>query len=96
VVIDGFWSAQAKPEEGGNLFEQFYTASTQQSLLAMHWNRVEPVTDLVAAAGFSDVTVSDLADVHRLAKKPPSVQPWYIVTGRRNGEPFGRASIPNA
>jgi ubiquinone/menaquinone biosynthesis C-methylase UbiE len=83
VVIDGFWSAQAKPDEGGNFFEQYYTAKTRDALPAMHWDHVEPVADLLAAAGFSELTIGDLSDVHKLAEKPPSAQPWYVVTGRR-------------
>jgi ubiquinone/menaquinone biosynthesis C-methylase UbiE len=84
VVIDGFWFAQAKLEEGADLFGRYYTPRTRDALPAMRWERVEPVTELLATAGFSEVTVGDLADVHRLAKNPPSTQPWYVVTGRRN------------
>lgn len=83
VVIDGFWSAQAKPEEGGDFFERHYTAKTREALPAMHWDKVEPVANLLATAGFTDVTIGDLVDVHKLAENPPSVQPWYVVTGRR-------------
>jgi ubiquinone/menaquinone biosynthesis C-methylase UbiE len=84
VVIDGFWFTQAKQEEGNELFERYYTDRTCEGLPAMHWDRVEPVADLLTAAGFSDVTMTDLADVHRLAEKPASAQPWFAVTGRRN------------
>jgi SAM-dependent methyltransferase len=84
VAIDGFWSVQAKPEEGGDFFERYYTAKTCEALPAMHWDGVEPVAALLEAAGFSDVTLGDLSDVHKLAEKPPSAQPWYVVTGRRN------------
>ena len=83
VVIDGFWFTQAKPEEGNELFARYYTDRTCAALPAMHWDRVEPVADLLTAAGFLDVTMTDLADVHRLAEKPPSAQPWFVVTGRR-------------
>jgi ubiquinone/menaquinone biosynthesis C-methylase UbiE len=84
VVIDGFWFAQAKPQEGNEVFDRYYTDRTREALPAMYWGRVEPVAGLLTAAGFSDVTTSDLADVHRLAEKPPSAQPWYVVTGRRS------------
>ena len=84
VVIDGFWSAQAKLEKGADLFERYYTPRTRDALCAMRWESVEPVTELLATAGFSEVTVGDLADVHRLARNPPSTQPWYVVTGRRS------------
>lgn len=84
VVIDGFWSAQVKPKEGGDFFEQHYNDLTRAALPAMHWDRVEQVADLFAGAEFSEVTVSYLADVHRLAKNPPSVQPWYVVIGRKH------------
>jgi ubiquinone/menaquinone biosynthesis C-methylase UbiE len=84
VVIDGFWFAQAKPEEGNEIFERYYTDRTCEALPAMHWDRVEPVADLLTEAGFSDVTMTDLADVHRLAEKPASPQPWFAVTGRRS------------
>ena len=84
VVIDGFWFTQAKPEEGNQIFSRYYTGRTCEALPAMHWDRVEPVAGLLRAAGFSDVTITDLADVHRLAEKPPSPQPWFAVTGRRS------------
>jgi ubiquinone/menaquinone biosynthesis C-methylase UbiE len=84
VVIDGFCSAQAKLEKGADLFERYYTPRTRDALRAMRWESVQPVTELLATAGFSDVTVGDLADVHRLARNPPSTQPWYVVTGRRS------------
>ena len=83
VVIDGFWFAQSRPEEGFDLFERHYTERTRESLPAMRWRRAEPVAELLSAAGFSEVTVGDLADVHRVADHPPSTQPWYLVTGRR-------------
>jgi SAM-dependent methyltransferase len=83
VVIDGFWFAQSKPEEGNEVFARYYTDRTCEALPAMHWDRVEPVAGLLRAAGFSDVTVTDLADVHRLTEKPPSPQPWFAVTARR-------------
>jgi ubiquinone/menaquinone biosynthesis C-methylase UbiE len=85
VVIDGFWLAQSRPEEGFDLFERHYTDRTRESLPAMRWERVEPVADLLRRAGFSDVTVGDLADVHDLADHPPSAKPCYLVTGRRAG-----------
>ncbi len=84
VVIDGFCSAQAKPEEGADFFERHYTPRTREALPGMRWESVEPVSELLATAGFSEVTVGDLADVHRLARNPPSAQPWYVVTGRRS------------
>jgi ubiquinone/menaquinone biosynthesis C-methylase UbiE len=83
VVIDGFWFTQLKPEEGIDLFERHYTNRTRESLPAMHWERVEPVAQLLRTAGFADVTVGDLADVHAVADRPPSAEPWYVVTGRR-------------
>ncbi len=84
VVIDGFWFTQAKPVEGGELFERYYTDRTCEALPAMQWDRVEPVADLLTEAGFSDVRVTDLAEVHRSAEKPASAQPWFVVTGRRS------------
>jgi SAM-dependent methyltransferase len=83
VIIDGFWFAQVKPVEGFDLFERHYTDRTRASLPAMKWRRVEPAAELLRSAGFSDVTVSDLADVHALAEHPPSADPWYVVTGWR-------------
>lgn len=85
VVIDGFWFAQSRPEEGFDLFERHYSDRTREALPAMHWRRVEPVADLLRTAGFSEVTAGDLADVHNVADHPPSAQPWYFVTGRRVG-----------
>jgi ubiquinone/menaquinone biosynthesis C-methylase UbiE len=83
VVIDGFWFAQSKPEKGFDLFERHYTDRTRQSLPAMSWERVEPAADILRTAGFSEVTMGDLADVHGVADRPPSAEPWYVVTGRR-------------
>jgi SAM-dependent methyltransferase len=85
VVIDGFWFAQSKPEEGFDLFERHYTDRTRESLPAMSWERVEPTAELLRTAGFSEVTMGDLADVHGVADHPPSAEPWYLVTGRRAG-----------
>jgi ubiquinone/menaquinone biosynthesis C-methylase UbiE len=85
VVIDGFWFAQSRPEEGFDLFKQHYTDQTRESLPAMHWKRVEPVADLMRTAGFVEVMVGDLADVYRVADHPSSTEPWYWVTGRRAG-----------
>jgi len=85
VVIDGFWFTQSRPEEGFDLFERHYSDRTRASLPAMSWRRVEPVADLMRKAGFSEVTVGDLADVHSVADHPPSAEPWYVVTGRRAG-----------
>jgi SAM-dependent methyltransferase len=84
VVIDGFWFAPSK-QEGPGFFEQHYTDGMRESLPAMSWERVEPAADLLRVAGFSEVTTGDLADVHGVADHPPSAEPWYVVTGRRNG-----------
>jgi ubiquinone/menaquinone biosynthesis C-methylase UbiE len=83
VVIDGFWFAQARLEEGYDLFQRHYSDRTRQSLPAMSWERVEPVAELLRRAGFSAVTTGDLADVYRVADHPSSAQPWYVVTGLR-------------
>jgi ubiquinone/menaquinone biosynthesis C-methylase UbiE len=83
VVIDGSWFAQARPEEGFDLFQRHYSDRTRQSLPVMHWERVEPVANLLRNAGFCDVTTGDLADVHGVADHPASAEPWYVVAGRR-------------
>jgi ubiquinone/menaquinone biosynthesis C-methylase UbiE len=86
VVIDAFLANltnQSGPEDGGGLFERYYTDRTREALPAMRWESVKPVADLLIGAGFSEVTVSDLADVHKLAENPAFAQPWYVVTGRR-------------
>ncbi|HTS09701.1 MAG TPA: class I SAM-dependent methyltransferase [Candidatus Eisenbacteria bacterium] len=86
VVIDAFLANltdQSAPEEGADLFERCYTDRTREALPAMRWERVEPVADLLIGAGFSEVTVSDLADIHKLAEKPAFTQPWYVATARR-------------
>ena len=85
VVIDGFWFAQARPEEDFDLFQRHYNERTRGLLPAMRWERVEPVAGLLRTAGFSEVTTGDLADVHGVAVQPASAQPWYVVTGRRAG-----------
>jgi ubiquinone/menaquinone biosynthesis C-methylase UbiE len=81
VVIDGFWFTQARPEEDFDLFKRHYSDQTRQSLPAMSWERVEPVAELLRRAGFSEVTTGDLADVHCVADRPSSPEPWYVVTG---------------
>lgn len=83
VVIDGFWFAQSMPEEGFDFFQSHYTERTRESLPAMRWNRVEQAAELVRTAGFAEVKMGDLADVHGVAVHPPSTEPWYVVTGRR-------------
>ena len=90
VAIDGFWfgANDAEPSDADKepgLFERHYTKETREALPAMGWVRVDPVADLFARAGFSQVTVSDLADVHRMAENPPSAQPWYVVVAHRDG-----------
>ena len=57
----------------------------RESLPAMGWERVEEAADLLRITGFSELTTGDLADVHDLADHPPSAEPWYVATGRRNG-----------
>ena len=52
-----------------SFFARYYTDFTCEALPAMHWDRVEPVADLLNTAGFSGVTTTDLADDHRLAEK---------------------------
>ena len=82
VVIDGFLANLTdppKPEEGGGLFERYYTERTREALPAMHWESVEPVANLLIRTGFSEVTVSHLADVHKLAPKP-SIHPAVVCS----------------
>jgi ubiquinone/menaquinone biosynthesis C-methylase UbiE len=86
VVIDGFLknlTDQSEPENRGGLFERYYTEGTRQALPAMHWESAALVADLLKGAGFSEVTMSDLADIHKMAQNPPFAQPWYVATGRR-------------
>jgi ubiquinone/menaquinone biosynthesis C-methylase UbiE len=85
VVIDGFWFAQPRPEEGFDLFKRHYTDRTRESLPAMRWERVHPVADLLRRAGFSEVMTGDLADVHGVRDQLSSAEPWYVVTGRCAG-----------
>jgi SAM-dependent methyltransferase len=99
VVIDGFWFAQSKPEEGFDLFERHYTDRTRESLPAMSWERVEPAAELLRTAGFSEVTMGDLADVHGVADHPPSAEPWYVgnrptrrMTGQKEQSCLNRSS----
>jgi hypothetical protein len=70
--ITGFWSTIASQYEahGGNV-------------PAMQMRSTEPIVAMFEAAGFTDVTVSDLAKVHALAEDPPGTEPWYVVVGRR-------------
>jgi SAM-dependent methyltransferase len=86
VAIDGFWFTEPKPAEAFDLFDQHYNEQTRESLPAMSWKSAEPAARLLRSAGFADVTIGVLADVHALADSPPSPEPWYVVTGRRPKE----------
>ena len=81
IAIDGFWfsASDADVEKEPDVFKQHYTQEVRAAIPAMGWARVDPLVDLLAQAGFSDASVSDLADVHALAEAPPSAQPWYVV-----------------
>jgi ubiquinone/menaquinone biosynthesis C-methylase UbiE len=90
IAIDGFWfpppaTGEAVPGDEGppGLFEEHYTEETRAALPAMHMTDTGPLVEMLRQAGFSDVRVSDLADVHAVAEEPPSTNPWYAVTAAR-------------
>jgi SAM-dependent methyltransferase len=85
VAIDGFWfDPEEEPPEGAGLFEQHYTPETRRAIPGMGFTRVEQVTELFQAAGFANISVEYLADVHRLAESPPGEAPWYVIAAERD------------
>ncbi|MGH9139924.1 MAG: class I SAM-dependent methyltransferase, partial [Vicinamibacterales bacterium] len=84
IAIDGFWFADAEGEpEPDGLFERHYTKQTRACLPTMAFRSVEPVVQVFESAGFRDVSVSHLTEIHRLAKEPPGAAPWYVLTATR-------------
>jgi SAM-dependent methyltransferase len=83
VIVDGFWfdttSEDGEAAEAG-CFEQFYTPDTKAALPGWRYARVEPVAALVKGAGFSQVDVARLDEIHRLAETPPGPTPAYAIT----------------
>jgi hypothetical protein len=49
----------------------------------MRFTHPRSVAALFERAGFAEVEVGELADVHALAVAPPSPEPWYVVIARR-------------
>jgi ubiquinone/menaquinone biosynthesis C-methylase UbiE len=85
ILIDGFWFADSRPEEEFGLFQRHYSNKIRNSLPAMKWERVELVAELLRHAGFSEITTDNLPDIRNAADDRAAVQPWYRVTGRRDG-----------
>lgn len=79
VTIDGFWFDPDK--EPNEFFASYYTPETRAHLPGWQYSEAAPIGALFAAAGFSDVSVVSLDDVHRVATNPPSPQPPYALVG---------------
>jgi SAM-dependent methyltransferase len=88
VSIDGFWFRDSPDDEASQmeepgLFERHYTKATKAELPIMRLAEPRPIVDMFRRAGFADVRLSDLSDVHAVAKDPPGEDPWYVITAVR-------------
>ena len=79
VTIDSFWLDSK--EEPNAFFASYYTPETRKQLPGWQYSEAAPIGALFAAAGFSDVSVVSLDDVHRVATNPPSPKPSYALVG---------------
>jgi SAM-dependent methyltransferase len=84
VSIDGFWFRDQPPPAEGDFVGRYYTAQVRAALPVMSLSDPAAVAQLFRDAGFADVDVSDLADVHALAEDPPSADPWYVIVATRD------------
>lgn len=97
VIIDGLWWQGQNPDstdradrmdpETRARWERAYGAGVRGALPMMLAQTMEPIISAVEAAGFTDVCVSQLAEVERAecAAHPERTgsQPRYVVTARR-------------
>lgn len=87
VSIDGFWfrdqPADDESPSAEDIFGRHYTKDTRAALPIMSFTTPDAIVEMFRDAGFEEVEVSDLADVHALAENPPSDQPWHVITAYR-------------
>jgi SAM-dependent methyltransferase len=82
VAIDGHWFRDEQPSTDAgepDLFQRHYTADTREALPLMMATDPERAIALFRDAGFADVRLSYLSEVHAVADAPPSHDPWYVV-----------------
>lgn len=83
VAIDGFHFADAEDRSdatsGDGPFEAHYTAETRAAIPFMHIDDVEPVRRAFRAAGFANITTTQLPELADAST--PHVIP-YVIVGR--------------
>jgi len=84
VAIDGFWFSSRDDVPPG-LFESLYDRDTRQELPGWRYFQTSPIVTLFENAGFERVQTRLLHEVHDLAERPPSDQPWYALVGFLGG-----------
>jgi SAM-dependent methyltransferase len=86
IAIDGHWFPDAAPPADGQEpgpFDRYYTRETRAALPWMTARSPQPVVAAFERAGFTQVELRYLREVHALALEPPSQDPWYVVVARR-------------
>jgi SAM-dependent methyltransferase len=82
VAIDGHWFRDEPPSTDArepDLFERHYVPETRAALPLMMATDPERAISLFREAGFTDVQLSYLSEVHAVADEPPSHDPWYAI-----------------
>ena len=77
VAVDGFWFTDWQDGASPPLFAEHYTAATRAALPFMHLDGPEPILEVVAAAGFVDVTAERRPDLSLAGGVP------YLITAAR-------------
>jgi ubiquinone/menaquinone biosynthesis C-methylase UbiE len=82
VVIDGFWFSPEDVEKpDGGFFESFFTRDTKKQLPGWQFFETGPIVTLFKGVGFSNVSVQQLDEIHRMALDPSSSQPPFAIVG---------------
>jgi SAM-dependent methyltransferase len=88
VSIDSFWFNRQQdddtPAAPDDIFGRHYTKQTRDALPLMSMSTVDLMVEMFRRAGFGDVDVSELAEVHALAEHPPSDEPWHVIVATRS------------
>lgn len=93
AIIDGCWHTQdddhptgAGPEDTRDptaaLFEAAYTGESRDALPLMALETADPVLGLLAAAGFSDIEVGDLAEIDAVEQTQHAGVRFWILAHR--------------
>ena len=81
IAIDSF-QPMPEPEAENDLFSQYYTREMCASLPGWKDSSPDSMAALIAAAGFKDVAMRPLDEIHRLALNPGHERPSYALTAR--------------